>query len=52
MLISVNGPDVNSFDASRAVDNWIISGKRRLESGHNAPSAKKQKCSDGVVEVF
>ena len=31
MLISVNGRDIAEFDAARAVDNWVSSGKRRLE---------------------
>ena len=34
MLISVNGPAITEFDATRAVDNWGSSGKR-LESGHS-----------------
>ena len=30
LLIFVNGPDIAEFDASRAVDNWVSYGKRRL----------------------
>ena len=43
MLVSVNGPDIAEFDAARTVDNWISSGKRRLESGHSTQQQKKAK---------
>ena len=43
MLISVNRPDIAELDAARAVDNWIASGKRRLESEHSNQQQKKAK---------
>ena len=43
MLISVNGPDIAEFDAACAVDNWVSSGKRRLESGHSTIKISKVK---------
>ena len=45
MSIAVNGPDLVDFDASRAVDSWLASGKRRLETGYNLQPQKKQKTS-------
>ena len=45
MLISVNGPDISEFDVVRAVVNWMLSGKRRLESGHSAQAKKAKKCN-------
>ena len=42
MLISVNRPDITELDAARAVDNWVSSGKRRLESKHSTQQQKKQ----------
>ena len=48
MLISVNGPDRAEFDAARAVNNWISSGKRRLESGHDTQQQKKQQISNEI----
>ena len=43
MLISVNGPSITNFDVAQAVDNWIASGQRRLETGHSAQQCKKRK---------
>ena len=43
MLISVNGPNITEFDGAQAVDNWIASGKRRLETGHSVQQRKKRK---------
>ena len=31
MSIFANGPDIAEFDAARTADNWVSSGKRRLE---------------------
>ena len=45
MLISVNGPDISEFDVVCAVDNWILSGKRRLEGGHSTQTKKAKKCN-------
>ena len=43
MLISVNRPDITELDAARAVDNWVSSGKRRLENEHSTQQQKKAK---------
>ena len=49
MLIYVNGPDIAEFDAARDVDNWVSSGKRRLESGHSTQQQKEQKKSNEMT---
>ena len=46
MLISVNRPDIAELDAARAVDNWVSSEKRSLESGHSTQQQKKQNISN------
>ena len=43
MLISVDGPELAQFDQKRAVNSWLSSGKRRLDTGHRAQSSKKVK---------
>ena len=43
MLISVNRPAITELDAARAVDNWVSSGKRRLESEHSTQQQQKSK---------
>ena len=45
MLISIR-PDIAELDAARAVDNWVSSGKRRLESEHSTQQQKKQNISN------
>ena len=45
MLISVR-PDITELDAARTVDNWVSSGKRRLENEHSTQQQKKQNISN------
>ncbi len=46
IVISVNGPSITEFDAIQAVDNWIASGKRRLETGHKTGQSRKRKANE------
>ena len=46
MLISVNRPGIAELDAARAVDNWVSSEKRSLESEHSTQQQKKQNISN------
>ena len=43
MLISVNRPGIAELDAARAVDNWVSSEKRSLESEHCTQQQQKAK---------
>ena len=46
MSIAVNGPDLVDFDASRAVNSWPASGKRRLDTTFSHRRNKKRQPND------